>query len=175
MEAASGSCSVKKVFYLRCSRYYNLILGNILLCWKQRPIGKFRYSVKNMSLPLGYWGVLGGLSSRGQTQSTLVKLGNLVKIYLFPSDTKVFPCGISLHPVIISGKMTCEKKTKNTKQNKTVSCENNLFFQNSSAKVCNLITWQKRTPFFTGQLSKAASVKGRICHLYDLYDTNFML
>ena len=39
--------------------------------------------------------------SRGQTQSTLEKLGILVKICLFSWDTEVFLCGIRL----LTGKM----------------------------------------------------------------------
>ena len=94
------------------------------------------------------------MPSRGQTQSTLVKLGNLVKIYLFPSDTKVFPCGISLHPVIISGKMTCEKKkkTKKKKQKKKQSLVRIIFSSRTvqPKSACNLITWQKKHLFLQG-------------------------
>ena len=84
-------CSLRN---LRCSGYCNLSWVTEMLCSKHTS--KIGCSDKNVSL-LGFFKVFWILIER-KTQSPLVKLSFLVKIYLFSWDIEVLLCDIFLLP-----------------------------------------------------------------------------
>ena len=161
---------------------YKLSCEKGLFCWNRRTIGKIVCSVENMSLCLGYWGVLdfNGKDKLRAFVEFVCFLGNWWRSFLSLTNWQSgIYSGLVNRSVLLNNRnpwkcicfrlfLALEHLSSGENEpvlisgkmtwKKRISSENKLFVQIRSTNVQNMETWQKKKTFLKEYQSVAASL-----------------